>query len=100
MKKLMFALMCVVAMTLASCGGNDPVNKRLEDCDNTVYRCWELTYTYMGASASSYTWCTEWQIVYVLQESQKNVPVGKYSYKEAPANTEEACEKLQESVID
>ena len=97
MKKLMFALMCVFAMTLASCGGNDPSIKNLDDCDNTVYRCYELIYTFSGVSSSAFIWCTEWQIVATLQESQKYVSMGKYTYKEAPqAGDEDACERLDE----
>ena len=97
MKKFLFALVCVAALALTSCGGgNDPTLKDLSTCDNTVERCYELICTAGGVTESTYIWCTEWVIVYTLQESQKLVGnLGKYSYKEAPsAKTEEACDEL------
>lgn len=96
MKKLFYAFVCILAVTLfAACGGTDPSKLNLDDLDNTTAKCWKTTVTYGGATEEGYLWGTERFIVGVLQEAEKLSSV-KYTWKysEASAKDEESCERL------
>lgn len=99
MKKSIFALFCgLVCLFAVSCtkGINDVDPATL---DNTINKCWAITYTYSGISATDYVWCTERECVETLQMSQKLVSVGKYTYKHiVAAGDADACYKLSEDL--
>lgn len=101
MKKSIYAifagLVCLMMVACSSKGkeieGIDP-----STLDNKVEKCWEITYSYGGQSASSYVWATERICVETLQEAQKTLVGvdGKYTYKESSAKDAEACYQLDE----
>lgn len=99
MKKSIFAifagLACLMMVACSSKGkeinGLDP-----QTLDDKVEQCWEIVYSYGGQSASSYMWGTERECVIALQEAQKMVGVGKYTYKSSSAKDAEACWQLDE----
>lgn len=99
MKKSIFAILAgVVCLVMVACSskGNEIDGLDPQTLDNTVEKCWEIIYTYSGQSASSYIWATEKECVEVLQESQKMVGVGKYTYKASSAKDANACYELDE----
>lgn len=67
----------------------DPNFKNLEDCDNTIDKCWEVV---RNTSETFYVWCTEYIIVYVMQQSAAD----KYKYREAVGETEYTCNEQKD----
>jgi len=65
-----------------------------ETLNNTINKCWAITYTYAGISATDYIWSTERECVMALQQAQKMISTGTYSYKPASANDENSCYQL------
>lgn len=96
MKKVLFAAIAAMTLLFSACGPKDVTNVDLNTLDNTINKCWKIVYTYSGISAASYVWCTERECVWTLQESQKLVTIGKYTYEAAAASDEEACYKLDD----
>ena len=73
-------------------GGTDPEEIDVSKLDNTVEKCWEVTYSLGGQSDTQYAWGTEYMVVYTLQQQQKMVGgLGKWSYKESSAADEQSC---------
>lgn len=95
MKKFSLMLLCVVGLAFTACEPNVE-NLDPSKLDDTTERCWAITYTLYGVSATTYTWGTEAVIAYSVKESQELVGVGKYSYEEANANDAEACHDLND----
>ncbi len=99
MKKMFFALMCVIcSLTFLSCNKSGTSVKDLDpkSLDNTVEKCWECTYKYAGASATEYMWGTESVVVYAMQQT----PMGEWTYKPASAKDPDACEDLNPDADD
>ncbi len=101
--KLLMAVFCLAVLVLAGCNavaGNDLDKVDLSQCDNTVKKCWKITETasYMGysASANTYVWGTEYDVVSILKGSGN---AGGYGasvttrYSATTIATEEACEE-------
>ena len=98
MKKLFLALMCAGALLFTGCSSDkDPELKPLDQCDNTVERCWETTYRIGIVSETGHMWGTEYVVVMAIQETQKyNGGIGSWSYKATDVNDEEACNALDD----
>ena len=99
MKKSIYAIFAgLVCLMMVACSskGNEIDGLDPSTLDNKVEKCWEIIYSYGGQSASSYMWGTERICVETLQQSQKMVGVGKYTYKESSAKDAEACYQLDE----
>ena len=96
MKKLFYSMLCIVAVTMfTACKGNNPENVDLSKLDNTVEKCWKTTISYKGYSEDVYVWGTEYVVALSLKISQEQSPINmSWSYKEASAKDEDACEKL------
>lgn len=96
MKKCIFAVVAVMALLLTSCEKNvkniDP-----SQLDNTVNRCWKITFSKFGVSASTYMWCTERECVEALQTSSAFAGVNA-SYSVAAASDADACYQLDEDL--
>ena len=99
-KNLFIALLCMVSVVLFSAcnakglfgGGTDPEEIDVSKLDNTIEKCWEVTYSLGGQSDTQYAWGTEYMVVYTLQQQQKMVGgLGKWSYKESSAADEQSC---------
>lgn len=99
MKKYIFALMCAASMLFVSCnGGTDVSQVDVNTLDNTTVKCWEVTMTVNSLTTTQFAWMTERMLVEQLQfqvnmSKQANVEM-KATYKQANANTEDACEEL------
>ena len=76
-------------------GGGDP-----STLDNTVQKCWQVTYTSNGQSATMYSWCTEAILVAACNEevayAKLEGETWTYTYKEADANDEASCLALND----
>ena len=93
MKKFLFIAVAAVAMLFTACKGKDAASIDPNSVDNVTNKCWEITYTLKGVSASSYVWGTERECVVALQTSAKLVTVGKYTYKATSITDADACYK-------
>lgn len=95
MKKFLTIVMCVMALAFAGCkgGARSITEESLKNLDNTVNKCWNITYKYAGITTNcGYEWCTEYQIGLIVFESQKIIGnLGEYSYKEVSVKNEDAC---------
>jgi len=99
MKKSIFAIVAgLVCLMMVACSskGKDIDGLDPQSLDDKVEQCWEIIYSYGGQSASSYMWLTERECVITLQEAQKRVGVGKYTYKSSSAKDAQACWELDE----
>lgn len=94
MKKTIFAVVAVMALLFTSCEKNVK-NIDASKLDNTVNKCWKITFSKFGVSASSYMWCTERECVEALQTSSAWASVNA-SYSVAAAADADACYKLEE----
>ena len=98
MKKLFYALMVLVSVTMfTACGGNDP--KDPKDLDNTTWCCWELTAKWNGQTEVSYVWATEYIMGVSVETAKKEAEkqgITNYSvtYKKNNAKDEDACDAL------
>lgn len=63
--------------------------KDYSEYDDTTAKCWEVTVSVMGSTATSYVWCTERALVQSYDSMGYN-----YSYIVADANDEDACSEL------
>ena len=101
MKKILFAIVAVVAFALTSCEGTkvNILDIDVTTLDNTESKCWAFEYQNVDLmrGITTYIWCTEYQIVSELQqfcvEYQKtyNKKVNA-TYKAVAANDKETCE--------
>ncbi len=98
MKKVVFMMLACIGLLFASCksNGNSVEDIDASKLDNTVEKCWKITYSYMGQSASEYVWCTEKVAVLSMQYALDEVGVGSYKYSEANAKDEDSCEDKNE----
>ena len=98
MKKLFLALMCAGALLFTGCNkDNDPELKSLDQCDNTIEKCWETTYRIGFVSETEHMWGTEYMIVKAIKETQElNGGLGTWTYKATDIFDEEACEELDD----
>lgn len=101
MKRNFFiALMCVLSAGLFfACkgngvtGGTDPEGIDPSTLDNTVKKCWEITYTVGSATEVGYLWATEQECVATIQTESKMVGgTGKWTYKQNAAKDEASCD--------
>lgn len=68
----------------------DPGNKDLEDCDNTVNKCFEINFIDGNSSSTSHIWCTEYSLVSWLKDYLRENNV-KCTYSETEIQSEETC---------
>ena len=117
MKKFLFALVCFAAMLFAGCkGGNDNnplkdgtkaselTKEQIEKLDNTTEKCWHVVETITVSTYTEteewYDWCTEQEIAKAVKLAYDLEKIGQYeiAYKEASANDDAACKKLDDAV--
>lgn len=95
MKKIFYSIFAVAALALTSCaggaGGVNVLDIDLEKCDNEVEKCWKYTTSYGGQSADTYTWGTEYVVVYACQQAAKLVPGTTVTIAESAAESAEDC---------
>ena len=98
MKKIFLALMCAGALLFTGCNNdNDPELKPLDQCDNTVEKCWEVTYRLAFATETSHMWGTEYMIVSSIKETQElNAGLGSWTYKATDILDQDACDDLDD----
>lgn len=74
---------------------DDPQNpdepKDYDQYDNTTYKCWKTTQTAYGMDIVNYVWMTERQLVEYYDQ------MGTYTYEQADAADEDACNELKEN---
>lgn len=97
MKKILFAMLAVVALALVGCEkkGMDIMSLDASKLDNETYKCWKFTIENAGLlNGTMYAWDTEHNVVLILQEAYKasgNKAI--VNYQETPADDKEGCEK-------
>lgn len=98
-KNFLIALMCIASAALFfACkenggGGTDPSKIDPSTLDNTVKKCWEISYTVGSSTEVGYLWATEQECVAAIQMESKMVGgVGKWTYKQNSAKDEASCE--------
>jgi hypothetical protein len=73
-------------------GGNPDQPKDYSKFDNTTYKCWQVIQSAYGMDITNYVWMTERQ----LNEEFDKMGL-QYTYSEADANDEDACNELKEN---
>lgn len=95
MKKIFYSIFAVAALALTSCAGGasglNVMDIDLEKCDTETAKCWKYTTSYGGQSADTYTWGTEYAVVYACQAAANLVPGTTVTLAEAAAEDAESC---------
>lgn len=98
-KNFLIALVCIASAALFfACkenggGGTDPSKIDPSTLDNTVKKCWEISYTVGSSTEVGYLWATEQECVATIQMESKMVGgVGKWTYKQNSAKDEASCD--------
>ena len=99
MKKILFAIFAVVALTLTSCEGNkmDIMSLDVTKLDNTEFKCWKWTVKNSGfMDGTVYVWDTEYNVVLVLQQAYKTAQLNHrkpiITYEATADSDKESCE--------
>lgn len=98
MKKVIFMMLACIGLLFASCKGkgNSVEDIDASKLDNTVEKCWKITYSLKGHSASSYLWATEQVAVLAMQYALDQAGMGSYKYSEVSASDKDSCEDKNE----
>ena len=103
MKKILFAIFAVAALTLTGCEkkGIDIMSLDVTKLDNTEFKCWKWTVKNSGfMDGTVYVWDTEANVVTVLQATYKTAQLNHYkpviTYEPTPADDKEGCESKNE----
>lgn len=87
MKKIILPIAVIVTMLFSACSSNEPL------VDDTIYKCWNYTYSYMGVSLTDNIWLTAKQ--FGEFKSYLETAGGSVSYH-STTKTESECQSIYE----